>query len=235
MVKIKIKDTTSRTYWNKFAREYDSQIRYNYLFYRWIVKKIIKRIDKKNGRILDIGQGVGELVIRIANKFPKSKVIGVDASKNMIKLAKDKAKKTGTKNVKFIVSSIEKQRIDHVDFVVSVLVFHHLKNKELLISRIYKWLSKNGKLIIGDWFVPTKKYNNKIKIIRNKNPKRAKEFEDSYKELSEIKSKGYREKHPKNYSVSPEELKCMFKEVGFKNIRVIKSPLPYIAIVTGEK
>jgi ubiquinone/menaquinone biosynthesis C-methylase UbiE len=225
----------TKCFFDKFSGQYEAQSRYQHHFYKWIVETIIKQIDKEQCKILDLGTGNGELSIRIALRFPESQVTGLDISAGMINEAKMKAKKTGIRNIRFVVSPMEKLNARKADFAVSSVAFHHIKNKELVISKIYQILPKGGKLIIGDWFKPSKEYRNQIEKIRNKNLERAKEFDKSWNNFLKGVGKVYKEKHPKEYPVSPAGLKDIMKVVGFRKQRIIKCPLPNFAVVVGVK
>jgi ubiquinone/menaquinone biosynthesis C-methylase UbiE len=227
--------TTAKTFFNKFSEQYEAQSRYKHIFYKWIVRTIFRQIDRKKCRILDLGTGNGELGIRLAMKFPKSKVIGLDVSEGMINEAKKKVNKIGIKNIRFTVSSMEKLKIGKIDFAVSSVAFHHVKNKRLVLSKIYQILPKGGKVIIGDWFKPSKEYKAKVVELRARNPTRAKKFDESWKRTLKGMTKEYKERHPKEYPVCPTKLKAIVKEVGFSKSRIAKSPLPSFAVVIGVK
>ena len=223
------------TFFDEFSKEYDGQGRFNLLFYTWMIKNIIRQINKQKSTILDIGTGTGELATKIAIKFPQSKVLGIDISEGMIKEAMVKVKRMGIKNLKFAVSPVERLEMDRIDFAVSCLAFHHVAKKELVISKIYQALAENGKVVIGDWFKPCKKYREKVQGLRSRNPQRAKEFDRSWRQALQAMSEEYGKKHPKEYTICPDDMKELMKNVGFKKQRVIKSFLSNFSVVIGEK
>jgi ubiquinone/menaquinone biosynthesis C-methylase UbiE len=227
--------TTAKRFFNKFAAEYEAQNRYRYRFYRWIIQTIIRQIDNEESEILDLGTGTGELLLRLANKFRQSHIEGLDISAAMIEKARKTAEKMSINNVTFIVSSIEEAEIGKIDFAVSCLTFHHIANKEFVISKIYRALAENGKLVIGDWFKPCKKYREKVQGLRSRNPQRAKEFDLSWRQALQAMSKEYGKKHPEEYPICPHRLKEIMRDVGFKKQRIVKSPLARFAVVIGEK
>ena len=227
--------TTAKTFFDKFSEQYEEQSRYKHIFYKWIINTIFRNIDKKKCQIVDLGTGNGELGIRIALKFPKSEVIGLDVSSGMINQAKKKVKRIGIKNIKFIVSPMENLRIKKIDYAVSSVAFHHIKDKKLVLSKIYQILPKGGKVLIGDWFKPIGEYEKEIDKLREKNPKRTKEFDESWKQFLKYMTKEYGEKHPKEYPVCPTHLKEIMKNVGFSKSRVVECPLSNFAVVIGVK
>ncbi len=80
-------------------------------------------------------------------------------------------------------------------------------------------------------FKSSKEYKKEVDKLRKRNPKRAREFDKSWKQFLNDMSKEYGRKHPKEYPVCPTHLKEIIKSVGFSKSRVIKSPLPHIAVV----
>jgi ubiquinone/menaquinone biosynthesis C-methylase UbiE len=227
--------TTVKNFFDKFSEQYEVQSRYRHTLYKWIINTIFRNINKKKCSILDLGTGNGELGIRLAIKFPESEIVGLDISSGMINQAKKKVKKIGIKNIKFVVSKMEKLNVKKVDFAVSSVALHHIKNKELVLSKIYQILPIGGKLIIGDWFVPSEEYQKQVDILIKKNLERARKFEDSWKQLRDGMTKGYKKKHPKEYPVCPSSLKEIMKSVGFSKARIVKCPLSKFAVVIGEK
>jgi ubiquinone/menaquinone biosynthesis C-methylase UbiE len=227
--------TGAKRFFDEFAAEYEAQNRYRYRFYRWIIRTIMRQIDDGKWEILDLGTGTGKLSLKLASKFRQSHITGLDISEAMVEKAREAAAKMGVNNVTFTVSSMEKAEIGKIDFAVSCLAFHHIANKELVISKIHQALAENGKLLIGDWFKPCKKYREKVQGLRSRNPQRAKEFDRSWQQALQAMSKEYGEKHPKEYPVCPHRLKEMMRDIGFRKQCIVESPLPRFAVVIGEK
>jgi ubiquinone/menaquinone biosynthesis C-methylase UbiE len=222
-------------FFDKYSKEYESQDRYKRLYYRWLIGGIVREIGKEDGDTIDIGTGTGNLAVRIALKHPASRILGNDVSRGMIREAKAKCKRMGIANVRFKQGPAEGLRIGRIDFAVSSLVFHHIKDKERVISDIYAGLAPNGKLVIGDWFEPTRQYKREINELRRKNPERTARFDKSWEESLKGMSGNYGKEHPKEYPYSQTSLVAIMKEAGFRQQRVVKSPLPTLAIVVGTK
>ena len=76
-----------------------------------MVEKAIEIYKKKAPNILDIGTGSGCIIISVLRHLPKSRGIGLDISKNAIKVAKfnsERLLKVYNKRIKFMNVSIEK-------------------------------------------------------------------------------------------------------------------------------
>lgn len=222
-------------FFDKFSREYELQDRYRYLFYRWIIKNIIKQIDKEDCDILDVGMGTGNLAVRLAMKYPRSRILGVDVSNGMINKAKTRCRSMGITNIRFRVGSIEELRTGKFDFVVSALAFHHIENKKRVISNLYAKLAQGGKLVIGDWFEPDERYEKEISKLRAERPRIASKFDKSWQKALEGMTKNYGEEHPKEYPVSQTEMTSILKGAGFSRQEILKSLLPNFANVIGAK
>ena len=101
----------------------------------------------------------------------------------MINQAKKKVKKIGIQNIRFIVSPMEKLKLQKIDFAVSSVAFHHIRDKELVLSKIHQILQKGGKVLIGDWFKPRKEFKMEVEKLRKKKLKRTKEFDKSWRQF----------------------------------------------------
>ena len=226
---------SAKTFFDKFSEEYEAQNRNKYLFYRLTADNVIKPINRQESVILDLGTGNGEIAIRAALKFPHSTVIGVDVSSGMINEAEKKARKIGLKNVRFVVSPMENLKIERADFGVSHLAFHHVKDKLSIMTQLYQALPSKGRLIIGDWFKPTREYEKEIEKLRAKNPTLSKKLDKSWQDFISEQSGDYQEEHPKEYTVSQTKLKNILKKAGFRKQRIIKMPMATFAVVIGDK
>lgn len=220
----------------RFSEEYEASGRYRYHFYRRLVKAVIRQIDKDRGRILDLGTGNGELALRIATGLPKSEVIAHDINPAAMREAKREAGRMGIGNIRFMVSPWEglDKKLESVDIVASSAAFHHIKNKKAVIKRIHKVLPKNGKLIIGDWFKPSREYERDVEKIRARYPNSASEFDRSWKEFLQGTGREPGEQ-PEEYTVCPTELKEIMKKTGFRRQTIVKLPIADFAVVVGVK
>jgi len=86
-----------------------------------LVEQVLNEISTNSKKkILDIGTGSGCIIISILNDRKKCTGVGIDISKNAIKLAKYNAKIQHLKNrIKFFNSNIDNFKLDKYDFIVS--------------------------------------------------------------------------------------------------------------------
>nr|AGF92874.1 methyltransferase type 11 [uncultured organism] len=160
---------------------------------------VFSNIEMKTGqKVLDIGCGAGgDCFVAAELVGDEGEVIGVDPVKELIEKARYLKRKYEFSNVKFKVTCGEKFSFEnkYFDFVLMNYSFHLIKRKCNFLNKIYRLLAKNGRMIIGDSFAS--------KEI---------EFEDNPKEYF------YRA----GGSISPDRIKSMSSDIGFKNIEYIE-------------
>ena len=102
-----------------------------------------------NRRIaVDVGCGIGEFTIRLANNF--SNVIGIDLSSEMIRIAEREffRKKIRYLQQDFMTMDFQNESID---LFTSVATFHHLPYADAL-DKMKSGLQPNGKIILLDLY-----------------------------------------------------------------------------------
>jgi cyclopropane-fatty-acyl-phospholipid synthase len=110
----------------------------------------IERADIQNGQtVLDLGCGWGSFSLFAAEMFPNSDFIAVSNSNSQRKFIENRASEKGLKNLKVYTADInEFHPTGKFDRIVSVEMFEHVRNYEMLFSRIHSWLKKEGKLFV---------------------------------------------------------------------------------------
>ncbi|MFA7359927.1 MAG: class I SAM-dependent methyltransferase [Candidatus Kapaibacterium sp.] len=106
-----------------------------------------------NKLILDFGSGSGSSTIILSKLFPDSEIIGIEMVDEFIKIAEEKIKFLGLKNVKFIKSESPEylpKNIKSPDFIVMSRVYEHLlpKEREGIFLEIWNLLKTGGVLFI---------------------------------------------------------------------------------------
>jgi arsenite methyltransferase len=103
--------------------------------------------------VLDLGSGGGIDVFRASKLVgEKGRVIGLDATPEMIFRARETAKKHDYKNVEFRLGEIEHMPIESntVDLVISNCVLNLVPNKELAFKEIYRVLRPGARISVSD-------------------------------------------------------------------------------------
>jgi cyclopropane-fatty-acyl-phospholipid synthase len=106
-----------------------------------------KHADLDNNQtILELGCGWGSLTLWMAKKYPKSKITAVSNSNSQREFIMGEAKKRKLRNVNVITCNMtEFDTKDKYDRVVSVEMFEHMRNFDVLYKKISRWLKKDGK------------------------------------------------------------------------------------------
>ena len=122
-------------------------------------KAVIEAISK-NDKILDLCTGTETNAINIAKANPSAEIIGVDLSENMLKVAREKADKADTKNIKLYKMDATKLdfKLNSFDKISLSLILHEM-NDELrskILNEAKRVLKKDGKIIITEWERSTK-------------------------------------------------------------------------------
>jgi cyclopropane-fatty-acyl-phospholipid synthase len=98
--------------------------------------------------ILELGCGWGSLCLYNAEKFPRARITAVSNSRTQKEHIDAEARKRGLANLRVITCDINAFDLapGQFDRVVSVEMFEHLKNYELLFRHIARWLKPGGLL-----------------------------------------------------------------------------------------
>ncbi len=118
---------------------------------RYWKKEILKHIQKGTN-ILDLACGTGILTRKLAEKFPNSKIIGLDITQSYLEIAKQNSFKYT--NISFIHQDAEKLNLDKkFDCIVSSYIPKYC-NPKLLVQQCISHLNSEGKIILHDFTYP---------------------------------------------------------------------------------
>lgn len=102
-------------------------------------------------KILELGCGWGSMTLTMARRYPTSQITAISNSTTQKKYILEQAEKQGLKNIEIITHNLAND-IDlgqnRFDRVVSVEMFEHFKNYDLLLERISGWMKPGGKLFV---------------------------------------------------------------------------------------
>lgn len=189
---------------------------------RGLYQKIAERV-KSGMNVLDAGCGNGLLYDTLAKK--SIKYTGLDLSRNQLKMAQKRINRfvANKGKTKFIKGSVVKMPFanDLFDKVFSLAVLQHLPGRELQLKAIKEMcrvLKKNGEVVLTVWNLYSDYAKNRFKI--------AEQLKNIPKGWSKKDLRIPWKATPKKiiwryiYRFKKDELADLFKEAGFKNVRV---------------
>ncbi|MDE2794728.1 MAG: cyclopropane-fatty-acyl-phospholipid synthase [Gemmatimonadota bacterium] len=100
--------------------------------------------------ILDLGCGWGALTLFAAERWPGSRIVAVSHSSSQRRHIEARARRRGLRNIQVITQDVsgldfEPERFDRV---VSVEMFEHMNNHELLVKKITRWMRPGARLFV---------------------------------------------------------------------------------------
>ncbi len=120
----------------------------------WWKKVILQKIPKRAARIMDQGCGTGILTFRIARKFPRSRIVGVELRDEYLDIAREKARTLKMGNIEFITGRAEEVLLEEgFDCLVSSYLAKYADLK-VLIPNNKKMLRDGGLLVMHDFTYP---------------------------------------------------------------------------------
>lgn len=105
-------------------------------------------------RMLDVGCGWGSLSLWLAERFPKSEVVGLSNSHGQREFILARAAERGLANLRIVTGNIVDFDfpVDGIttgfDRVLSIEMFEHMKNYGLLLAKIARWMKPDAKLFV---------------------------------------------------------------------------------------
>jgi cyclopropane-fatty-acyl-phospholipid synthase len=112
----------------------------------------LERAGLRDGdRILELGCGWGSLSLYMAQRLPRSRITAVSNSHSQREFIVKTATARGLTNLEVLTCDanvLEFADDAQFDRVVSVEMFEHLRNYQLLLGRIARWLKPGGTLFV---------------------------------------------------------------------------------------
>lgn len=140
-----------QNHFDLMAKKYDINYGYNDAFTRFKINKKALEFKKfvtnnnfrKNLFIVEFGCGTGEYTKKIAEFFPKAKILAIDISREIVDVARRKCREN--KNVKFKIASAYDTRLhkSSVDVICGFYFLHHVSIKKAS-KEIFRILRPGG-------------------------------------------------------------------------------------------
>jgi len=116
-----------------------------------MLKLYLERAELKDGQdILELGCGWGSLTLWMAEKYPNARITAVSNSAPQRLFIEARCIERGFSHVKVITQDVNELSLESSQFdrVVSIEMFEHMRNYEMLLNRIAGWLKPDGKLFV---------------------------------------------------------------------------------------
>lgn len=113
----------------------------------------IARLGVVSGRLLDVGCGPGNIALKIARRWPRIRVVGLDFSLNMILAARAAAASQQlTGRAEFLAGDAKKLPFPDgaLDFVLSNSVLHHLHDPLGMLDEMARVVKSGGLVLLRD-------------------------------------------------------------------------------------
>ncbi len=133
----------SSAYWHNGTNNLDDAEKH-------MLELTMQRADLKDGQeILELGCGWGSLTVEMAKTFPRARITAVSNSAPQREFIQERLRAAGAKNVKIITTDMNDLNIrKKFDRIVSVEMFEHMRNYELLFAKLEKLVRPGGKLFV---------------------------------------------------------------------------------------
>ncbi|MCJ1406364.1 hypothetical protein MMC19_000429 [Ptychographa xylographoides] len=116
-----------------------------------MLETYIEKAELKDGmRILDLGCGWGSGALYFAEVFPNARITAFSNSRTQKEYIDSQARDKGLSNLQVITGDVVNYEFEpsSYDRVVSIELFEHMKNYELLMAKVARALKPEGKLFV---------------------------------------------------------------------------------------
>lgn len=195
-------------------------------------QKATNRITNGPDNILDLCCGTGDWTIMLAKRYPHARVIGMDFSQEMLKIAQQKVSNSEATNINLEIGDAMNLRYPDKSFDVVTIGFglRNVPDADKVLQEIYRVLKPGGQLICLEAFkveTPVIKVGWQLYFNRLM-PLMGKVFAKSQPEYQYLDDSV-------NKFVSIKRLAEMMQTVGFKDITVDDLMFKAAAIHAAEK
>lgn len=141
-----MKQDKIREIYNRTARQYEELVTPCKTSQYMLLIHELKLMGSE--QVLELGSGTGQLSIEIAKRLRDGRVIGLDISEEMVKLASRKAKESGLNNLDFRVGDISNLHVEDetFDICVNSYLIHWIRDIPLFLQNIRRVLKDGGRL-----------------------------------------------------------------------------------------
>ena len=120
-------------------------------------------------RVLDLGCGWGSLSLWLAETHPHLEIVGFSNSHGQREFIEGEALKRGLRNLRIVTGNVATDPMpadalkDGFDRVMSIEMFEHMRNYQLLLKKVRGWMKADAKLFVHIFAHPTLAYPYEVK------------------------------------------------------------------------
>jgi cyclopropane-fatty-acyl-phospholipid synthase len=110
-----------------------------------------RRAELADGQdILELGCGWGSLTLWMAERYPNARIVAVSNSHRQREHIEAQCRHLNLSNVRVITQDVNQLKLEVAQFdrCVSIEMFEHMRNYEVLLGRVAGWLRPGGKLFV---------------------------------------------------------------------------------------
>jgi ubiquinone/menaquinone biosynthesis C-methylase UbiE len=218
-------------YFDELARRYDGLALRAHPCYEEMLAQVVVNLPQTAQSILELGCGTGALTGMLAARYPDAQVRAVDASAQMIEVAKERLGRLGVpaSRVNFEVSLFEELALPSraFDLVTSNMSLHHVSDKQPVYTRIRDAIVPGGALIFGDELmgatpeVERRHYDTWVAFARQPGHLTEDEFDDIFRHIEQFD----------HYETLPKQLELL-ASAGFGPVDCVWRRLNYAVFVS---
>ncbi|MEJ2723651.1 MAG: class I SAM-dependent methyltransferase [Deltaproteobacteria bacterium] len=196
----------------------------------WWKKKILQKSPVNPLRIMDQACGTGILTFKIAQKFPRCHVIGVELREEYLNIARQKAEALSLRNVELLLGRAEDIFLDEKFDCITSSYLAKYAELGILVRNAGTMLKPEGVLIMHDFIYPSCRFFPKVwrlyfKILQTLGTRKYPEWQTAFEELPAVLRS----------TAWLTELAVALEENAFSHIRVEKLTFNTSAIVTAVR
>lgn len=123
-------------------------------------RRVVRIVRRSNAqRVMDIATGTGDLAIAIAKRVDDIRILGVDLSEEMLRVAAEKVARQGLAEritlKKGDAEGLDMVATESMDVVTVAFGVRNFENLEKGLSELYRALKPGGKLVVLEFSIPS--------------------------------------------------------------------------------
>ena len=142
--------------WSLYAEHYDAMCEANpsYQEMLTLVEDSVQNLDLPDSpRILDVGAGTGNLLLRLLNRLPKAHFVHLDQDPVMVRRASEKFQRAGFGSVSVVATDFLDYKVadNSFDLIVSTNAIYAMHPHRQVLRKIFSILKPEARFVVVDF------------------------------------------------------------------------------------